>query len=102
MTKIGVGVPQGSILGPLLFLIFINDLLSTRMSGEVICFADDTNVFNIGDTIDVIASAMRTDLEVLKWVSMNQLCVNVNKTNYIIFSKPNKKVDNINDEVGRN
>ena len=34
------------------------------MSGEVICFADDTNVFYIGDTIDVIASAMRTDLEV--------------------------------------
>ena len=40
--------------------------MSTRMSGEVICFADDTNVFYIGDTIDVIASAMRTDLEVIK------------------------------------
>jgi len=72
--------------------------MSTRLSGEVICFADDTNVFYIGDTIDVIASAMRTDLEVIKkWVSMNQLFVNVNKTNYIIFSKPNKKVENIND-----
>ena len=81
------GVPQGSILGPLLFLIFINDICNLPMNLYPLLFADDTTLLYANANIDDLISTVNNDLDVLsKWFKSNRLLLNINKTNFMFFS----------------
>ena len=83
--KVSIGVPQGSVLGPILFLIFINDLIKSAPELEYILFADDTNIFCSEPHI------LKANLhKVEDWCLANRLILNSTKTFQIIFKAPNK------------
>ena len=88
------GVPQGSVLGPLLFLIFINDLNKCIKYSKVYHFADDTNLLNISDNPKQIQKQMNIDLKLLyKWLLANKISLNCSKTEIIFFRKPGQKIN---------
>lgn len=91
--KITYGVPQGSILGPLLFLIYINSIHEIGLNGDIALYADDTSLFYSGTSIGLIIEQAQHDLNLLQsWLKSNLLTVNASKTNYIIFAAKNKNI----------
>jgi hypothetical protein len=87
-NKVRHGVPQGSILGPLLFLLYINDLpkIINKTSAPVI-FADDTSIlFADSNLIDLNKNICTVFTTLNKWLRANQLSLNFNKTNYVHFT----------------
>ena len=87
------GVPQGSVLGPLLFLIYINDLHQAIKHSKVYHFADDTNLLNISKSHKEIQKQVNFDLKVLyQWLLANKISLNCDKTEIIFFHKPGDKV----------
>ena len=91
------GVPQGSILGPLLFFIYINDI--TQVSPNL-SIADDTTLLYADTNLDHIFSVFNTELpKLLAWLCSNKLSLNINKTNYIIFHSQNKPITNISHKL---
>jgi len=80
------GVPQGSILGPLLFLIYVNDIVNCSTEGEFILYADDTNIFVVGGNMEeVFAKANRIIHRVNMYMESNLLHINLGKCNFMYF-----------------
>lgn len=85
--KIQCGVPQGSVLGPILFTIYINDLLMLESKGNIISYADDT-VILYKDTswITLKETAERDFINIKAWLNKNLLSLNFSKTTFLTFS----------------
>ena len=92
LTKLNCGVPQGSVLGPLLFLLYINDLNQAIKFCKVHHFADDTNLLYLGKSIKKLNKFVNIDLKnLVNWLNANKISLNVKKTEMVIFKSKRKK-----------
>ena len=94
LQTISCGVPQGSVLGPLLFLLYVNDIPNISSKLIFYLFADDTNIYFECDDLQQLEETINFELRQLKvWLNVNRLALNVKKTNFVIFRTPNKPMN---------
>ena len=103
LMSIKCGVPQGSTLRPLLFLLYINDLNSVFNKAITIHFADDTQLSYVSKKLSTIESVMNCELKKLtEWFKSNELSFNPGKSELVIFhSKTKKELDEITIKINK-
>ena len=92
IRDITYGVPQGSIVGPLLFILYIKDF--SGVSDKLFCvlFADDTNIFLSGKDINNLINTQDVELSKLyTWLLANKLTLNISKTHFMVFHRAKHK-----------
>ena len=102
ILNINTGVTQGSILGPLLFIIYTNDIVHVSKYFDSILYADDTSLINTSLNINCEEDVriINNELNLFIWLSINKLSLNITKTKYMIFKSKNKP--NINCSININ
>lgn len=91
ISKVTCGVPQGSVLGPLLFIIYVNDISNAIPGHKIKLFADDANLFISNPDLQVaIDIANQSSNHLNKWFIANKLSLNIDKTCYMVF--PSEKI----------
>ena len=85
------GVPQGSVLGPLLFILYINDIVNITSLGKSL-YADDAAFLASGDTVKKLQKTINKELpKIFSWLSANKLTLNYSKTKYMLFGYDKRK-----------
>ena len=88
------GVPQGSVLGPLLFLLYINDFNESSKILDFHLFADDSNLFCSHKKLQTLELTLNNELgKIQEWLCANKLSLNIKKTNFTLFHPPQKKLN---------
>uniref|UniRef100_A0A3Q3EDH9 Reverse transcriptase domain-containing protein n=1 Tax=Labrus bergylta TaxID=56723 RepID=A0A3Q3EDH9_9LABR len=101
---IACGVPQGSVLGPIIFILYINDICKTSNILQFVLFADDTNIFCTGEDLQQLLELITSEMSKLKrWFDNNKLSLNLSKTkimfgNCKLNNDVNVKIDGVNIE----
>ena len=86
-------MPQGSVLGPLLFLLYINDIQESSDKFSFYLFADDTNILYSDKNLKSLELSVNQELNnVYDWLTANKLSLNTKKSNFVIFCPPQRKL----------
>lgn len=94
-AAVTVGVPQGSILGPLLFLVYVNDLVKCPLQSDVVLYADDTVLCCSAKNVHDLKHKLNADLGVASdWFNRNLLTINTSKCKFMVFGNT-RKLNNI-------
>jgi hypothetical protein len=93
---IHTGVPQGSVLGPLFFIIYLNDIHKSSNIFHFLTYADDTTLYITINTLSISNSSIEENLNselesVCQWLTLNSLSLNVSKTKFMVFKKSNRQ-----------
>ena len=85
-ASVSYGIPQGSVLGPLLFLSYVNDIHQCSNKLKFYLFADDTNILYADKNLKSLENIVNIELQNLhEWLTSNKLTINTTKTNFVIF-----------------
>ena len=94
LADVKFGFPQGSVLGPLMLLVYINDLNQASKFRKVHPFADDTNLIHFSQSVYRLNKYVNLDLNYLTyWLNSNRISLNVKKTELVIFKHQRKNLD---------
>jgi hypothetical protein len=100
LLPVEYGVAQGSIVGPVLFIIYINDIVKCSNDLKFVIYADDTNAFiSSSNHANNVTSVNRELVQVSQWMRANCLTLNVDKSQYVVFHRRRRKLDNFNDAI---
>ena len=92
-VHVSCGVPQGSVLGPLLFLLYVNDIHQCLNKLKFYLFADDTSILYADKNLKSLENIVNIELRNLHdWLTSNKFTLNTTKTNFVIFHPYQKRI----------